>query len=106
MRGDIPVITALSEYVDVLYTKADTMLPRGMWWGIEVSQKRAGQKVSPRVCIKVMQHDRTYKTDAPFSAVEEGYRVGPEELATVAEYHIKRIMLSIEKGYVDVQQSA
>jgi hypothetical protein len=102
------VITALSEYVDVLYTKADTMLPRDMWWGIEVSQKRAGAgaKATPRICIKVMQHDRTYKTDAPFSAVEEGYRVGPEELATVAEYHIKRIMLSIEKGYVDVQQSA
>ena len=107
------MITALAEFIDMLYTRCVTEMPKDVCWRITIRQAdpelpAAGPLVqlhahwenseirvgvgsaSPETYQSMIVGD--FKTiDVRFSAVEEGARVGTEELATVADYYINKM---------------
>lgn len=98
------MITALSEFVDFLYTRAATELPTDLHWRIELHPPVVVDG-APSIRLKCrIQHPayrpRIVEMTCNFQAVEDGARAGAEELGIVADYYIRKFNAAIEGNRV------
>lgn len=112
------MITALSEFVDMLYTRATNEMikpPAGIAcdWDIclrppqtlsgpmvVLSAKLHSEKAQPRWGKETRgSHHRTINTVCNFDSVERGHRVGPEELGVVADYYIRKMNDKLKEAW-------
>jgi hypothetical protein len=106
------MLTALSEFIDFLYTRAVTEMaapPAGIQisWDIRLVPPYAN--VGPMVTLNAYlhseramwngKHGRTINCTCNFDSVERGHRVGPEELGIVTDYYIRKFNSKLQEAW-------
>jgi hypothetical protein len=108
------MITALSEFVDFLFTRAATEIaqpPDGISADWHIRIRPPHDTFGPVVTLNVYLQSEKARMEwggkyghmvnctCNFDSVERGHRVGPEELGVVADYYINKINSKLAKAW-------
>jgi hypothetical protein len=95
---ELKSLTPIAEFVDAVYTRAATELPRinGLRWWVELQPPRHNESTTGYIVLKGMVAHSVISTICTFDAIQQGHGMGIEEMTAVADYHIANFKTQAE----------
>jgi hypothetical protein len=83
----------------MVYTRCATELPQDLSWDIAILPPQTSMAEDPIIKLnaRLDNQRRIVTIHCHFAAVERGHRAGPEELAAVADFYIRKFKEAVDQ---------